>query len=199
MVIKKTETDIYQERYLKHQKRKKEMLVGGNKTNYTLGEIDALFDVLGNRRSQRIFNKERINTLIVDDILTAASLAPSSCDRKAIIVKEVRSKKEIERLSHLLVGGAGWLQNAATVLLLLADMLAYKSPNEVDFMPYLDTGFVAENIYLASEALGIGVCFVNPNIRKENKKEFIEMFGEENHRFCGAMALGNYDNPLTFE
>lgn len=76
-------------------------------------------------------------------------------------------------------------------------MEAYKSPAEVDFMPYLDAGFIGMNVYYSATALGLGCCFVNPNIREENRKEFNSIFNKE-YRFCGAIALGNY-NKKTIE
>jgi len=96
-------------------------------------------------------------------------------------------------LERLLVGGSDWLFNASIILLLFADMRAYKSPAEIDFMPWLDAGFVAENVYLAAEALGLGCCYVNPNIREQNIASFNETFNPLGFRFCGALALGHYD------
>jgi hypothetical protein len=89
------------------------------------------------------------------------------------------SKKGIETL----VGGKDWIEKADKVILFYADMLAYKSPAEKDFMPYLDTGFVAQNIYLICEVLNIACCFVNPNRTGED-------LDRNGMRFCGAMALG---------
>ena len=60
-------------------------------------------------------------------------------------------------------------------------------------MPYLDAGFVAQSIYLVAEALGVGACFVNPNIREANKGAFNDEYNQAGLRFCGAMALGYYD------
>ena len=74
---------------------------------------------------------------------------------------------------------------------MFGDKIAYKNPKELPFMPYLDAGAVYENIYLMCEALGLGACMVNPNIRDENKQMFVEKYGQD--YFCGAMAIGNYD------
>lgn len=85
------------------------------------------------------------------------------------------------------------MRNASVALLLFADMIAYKSPSEVDFMPYLDAGFVAENIYLTAENLCLGACFVNPNMLKSEVPIFESRFNPKGLRFCGVMALGYYD------
>ena len=66
--------------------------------------------------------------------------------------------------------------------MIMASKLAYKNPKELPFMPYLDAGFVSENIYLMCEVLNIGCCFVNPNCDLE----------EEDY-ICGAIIIGKYD------
>jgi len=185
--------DIYQKRYLEHQELKKNRVATEPKKEYSDAEIITVFKVMRERRSQRIFNGEQIDTDKLKGIIKAANLAPSSCNRKAVTIKVIKSKDDISLLSKLLVGGSGWLENANIVILLLANMAAYKSKNEVGFMPYLDSAFIAQNVYLIGEVLGVGVCYVNPNIRESDKKEFDSSFLSDGHRFCGALALGNYD------
>lgn len=59
----------------------------------------------------------------------------------------------------------------------------YKNPKEIAYMPYLDCGFVAENIYLLCEIMGLGCCFINPNLKEPLESE---------DYFVGAVAIGNY-------
>lgn len=182
--------DEFQERYLNHQERKSKSLEnfeGDDKVEYPFDEYDSLFKVLKNRRSQRIFNNQPIVSGTLALLMEAIRLSPSSCNRQAIYVKEVDPHK----IEQLLVGGKGWIKNANKVLLIFADKLAYKSPNEKSFMPFLDAGFACQSIYLVCEALGLGCCFVNPNIREENKQLFVNAYGDD--YFCGAVALGYYD------
>lgn len=185
--------DEFQERYLDHQKRKTETLeklidAGKEKKEYTLLEKTALKEIMMNRRSQRIYNNDPLTEEQMEWILKSIQIAPSSCNRQAIYITPAEPK-EIEQF---LVGGKRWIDKANKVLLLFADKTAYKSPSEIDFKMWnLDAGFVGQNIYLMSEVLGIGSCFVNPNIREENKQAFKDQYGD--NYFCGAVALGNYD------
>lgn len=182
--------DKYQERYQNHQERKTaslEKFEGTKKKEYTKEQLEVFKSILENRRSQRIFNDIPLTKTELEFIEEAVRLAPSSCNRQAVYIRYI----DRDIAERLLVGGKRWINKADTVLLIFASAEAYKSPNEKGFMPFLDTGFVGQNIYLASEVLGIGCCFVNPNIREENKEEFVQMFG--NDYFGGAVALGNYD------
>ena len=180
-------SDVYQERYLAHMERKRRSLAHESPPEPTF------WDVLYNRRSQRVFLRRPIEKNSLERIYQAIRLAPSSCNRQAIVVQRVLAFPDKCILQDILVGGRDWLEQAPEVLLLFADMLAYKSPFETDYMPWLDAGFVAESVYLAAEALGLGCCYVNPNIKGKDIDLFDERFNPRGLRFCGAIALGYYE------
>jgi len=176
--------DKYQKRYLEHQSEKEFPSVGLAREEYPDSEKGVLMKIMTNRRSQRIFSGKKVMPGTMKLLYESVRLAPSSCNRQAIYIRKLNEIKD------LLVGGSGWINGASRIFLIFADMTAYKSPNEVDFMPYLDAGVVVENLYLMAEALGVSCCFVNPNIRKENIEEFNRLYNTEHNRFCGAMAFG---------
>jgi len=171
--------DKFQKRYLEHQQHKKEQLYSG---------------LIKGRRSQRIFSSENITQKELDFILDCLVESPSSCNRQAISVKVIGDRNSKELLSGLLVGGVGWCHRANKIILLFANTEAYKE--KLDYMPYLDSGVLIFNIYLSCESLGIGCCFINPNIRDENKKIFEERF--DGRLFCGAFTIGHYDKKSKY-
>ncbi|GAG74744.1 unnamed protein product, partial [marine sediment metagenome] len=160
--------DIYQERYLAHQERKRKILAGDGVTENCTIEGDIL-NAIEARVSQRIFNDKPIIPADLTKIYESIRLAPSSCNRQAILIKPITLEPDRQQLDTLLIGGKDWLAGAKIILLLFADMTAYKAPAEIEFMPYLDAGVIVENVYLIATVLGIGVCYVCPKIRKENK------------------------------
>lgn len=184
----------YQGRYVRHQERKKDQLMYSKGLHMQLRHVPELFEALDRRRSQRVFNKEQITALELDQILTAATMSPNSCNRHGVLVRIVSERRDKELLGGVLVGGVGWVHRAHTVILFLADPIAYASPNEKDFMHYCDVGFKAMSMWLVAETLGIGACYINPNLG--NKDVFIKNFGKHEDReliFCGALALGRFD------
>ncbi len=190
--------DIYQERYLAHQKRKGESLTStyGSKAfrKYNKKEQKVFFDILKSRRSQRSFNNTELSTKELNTILEAIKTTPSSCGRRGVDVAIHTHRDEKAILAGLLVGGVGWLHRGQAILLLFADKKCYKNPVEIDTMPYLDAGVMIQAAYLAAEAMNIGCCFVNPNVRKENQGFFFERFIMDSDKiFCGAIVLGKYD------
>jgi nitroreductase len=181
-------SDIYQERYLAHQNRKKEMLTPNFKGKHKkhVGS-PKFFDVIKARKSVRVFSGEPIPIPTLATLKTMAQFAPSSCDRHGVTTKFVESRQTKSILSGLLVGGVGWIHRADVIILLIGDKNAYKSPNEREFMHYLDAGVLAQHIMLVAEALNVATCFVNPNVNAGISLE-------DNEIFCGAIALGNHVN-----
>lgn len=167
--------DIFQERYLKHQKKKKQLL-----------------DLLNERVSQRSFIQKEIDPDKLELLLGCMTKVPSSCARQAIYGDIIGSKNSKELLGGLLVGGVGWVYRADKIILLFASREAYKGENEIDYMPYLDAGAVVATAYLICEDIELGCCYINPNIRTENLHIFRDMFGIRDDIFCGALAVGYY-------
>ena len=170
--------DKYQERYTEHIKRKNKFQTRSFTPEYKE------FGYLETRRSQRVFTHVPIADGDMEKIYRAITLSPTSCNRQGILIKEV---EEVEYL----VGGEGWINSADRILLLFADMKCYKSPNEKEFMPYLDAGHISMTVQIACEMLGIGSCFVNPNV-----KEGFDKYNPKGLRFCGALALGHYQEKM---
>lgn len=182
--------DLYQSRYLKHQKNKKRILskiVQGSKKELNL--VSDFEELCRKRRSVRLFDKKEVDEKMLDQIIDSARFTPSSCNRQAIKLKIVY-KKDNQELEKLLVGGKIWLKKAPVVILLFADRLAYKSPNEKVFMPYLDAGCMLMNLCYLATSHGFGACIVNPNIREENREKFNQLFNKKKLQFCGGVALG---------
>jgi len=177
----------HQERYLAHQARKKDSLQCKyeKEITYSNKEIKTIKKVFNNRNSSRVFNGERVD---LKEILDLVETSPSSCDRKGIEYKIIEDRQDKEILSGLLVGGVGWIHRADKIILLYADLDTYGSPAEKGFMPYLDAGVMIQSFYLACEVLGVKMCYVNPNIREDNKEFFKQRFIDK--LYCGAIILG---------
>lgn len=155
--------DEYQKRYLNHQKKKKEELI----------------QIMKERHSKRRFSDREIPDSVIEELLNVIKLAPSSCDRKAIKVKVITDKDQKALLGGILVGGVGWIHRAPAIILITADPNAYKAQNEINFMPFLDGGIVAQQLALMATTLNIHGCFANPNIRDFNVKHYHDVFGPE--------------------
>lgn len=171
-----TELDVYQERYLAHQSRKREVLS----------------QLLAERHSERAYADMPLAHPMIAEVTNALYTAPSSCDRRALSLCIVDDRDGLALLGGLLVGGVGWVHRAPVVALIFADAAAYKAGTEVDYMPFLDAGVLVGHMYLSAQAAGLRGCYINPNIRESNRAYFDERFagGNPNLLYCGAFAFG---------
>lgn len=168
----KKPVDIYQERYLAHQARKKAVLI----------------EIMKQRHSDRMFSDKDVPEKLLDELIGASSLSPSSCDRRGVSITVIEDRDNKDLLGGLLVGGVGWVHRAKYILLIFADPKAYKAEAESSYMPFLDAGVMVQQLLLAATAEGLASCYVNPSVRDSNKDYFQKVFGEE--IFCGAIAIG---------
>lgn len=162
----------HQDRYLAHQDRKKEVLLG----------------LMRERHSHRVFAEGKVDEETVSLLRETVLLCPSSCDRKAIRLVRINDRDSKALLGGVLVGGVGWIHRAPEIFLLMADRDAYLAQGEIQFMPYLDAGVVVQQLYLCATALDLACAFCNPSIRQQNQEHFQKVFGEG--IFCGAFAFG---------
>lgn len=183
--------DTYQRRYLEHRERKAEQLAAAP-TEVPMKGCELRTDYMwrcpawDGRRSVRVFRSCPIYPGTWSKLVPAVRNAPQSCNRQALRIKVVKGSQ----VGDLLAGGEGWLGGAPTVMLIFADMAAYKSPVEREFMPRLDAGVMLATIVYVATADGLGSCIVNPHIRPEHRETFDERFNAEGRLFCGAVALG---------
>jgi len=164
--------DTYQRRYEAHPKRKAQILAS----------------IIKERHSTRQFSDQKVDQMIIDDLIESISECPSSCDRQGISLLNVDDRDKKALLGGILVGGVGWIHRASNILLIFADPIAYKAGDEIKFMPYLDGGVVIEHLYLKCSVIGLKCCFVNPNIREMNQEHFKKVFSDK--IYCGAITLG---------
>jgi hypothetical protein len=160
--------DRFQERYLKHQNKKKNLM-----------------ELMARRRSYRFLEKG-IDGKFYEELEGIIGLCPSSCDRKGIDIQWFDHRAYLELLSGVLRGGVGWAHRADKIGLLWARREAYKSPNDTPNM-YLDAGVILQQAHLFCEANDVGMCFVNPNV---NSDEVLKLVTGQDDVLCGALVIG---------
>lgn len=164
--------DGYQDKYLAHQERKKAILL----------------EIMRERHSERMFADIEVDEAVIQELIDAAMLCPSSCNRHGVQIKVTADRDDKALLGGLLVGGTGWIHRAPAVLMLFGDPVAYKAGDEINYMVYLDAGVMVQQMFLAATAMGLHACFCNPNRREMNIGHFEKVFGPG--VFCGALAIG---------
>jgi nitroreductase len=124
-----------------------------------------VIDILKRRKSTRNFSDKLIGKNIIDQILEAALLSPSSrgIDPWSFVV--VEDKKTIKELSLSKEHGSAFLAEAPLVIAVIADNA--KSDVWIE-----DCSIASIIIQLESESIGLGSCWVQ--IRKRKTKDGTE-------------------------
>ncbi len=124
-------------------------------------------DLVKHRTSCRSYRPEPVSKAHVEQMLEAARLAPSACNRQpwrfAIIIDESVRMRLINE-SFLPGIPMRWAENAGAIIALgmqrsaLTHQVATKVSG-VDY-PLIDMGIAGEHLVLQAEELGLGTCWI---------------------------------------
>ena len=119
------------------------------------GNMDIL-EAIRTRRSIRRFKSEPVPLELIEKLLEAGRWAPSSADSQPwefIVVTDPEIKKRISRSFNI----GRFLNEAPLAIALVVDRLRTA-------LPVQDGTLAAYAILLAAHDLGLGACWINPNI-----------------------------------
>jgi nitroreductase len=130
-----------------------------------------ILKILGSHRSIRKYKDEPVPDDLLDNILTSARQAPTSANLQAYSIIVVKDKEKKKTLAHL-CGDQAWVESCPVFLAICPDLHRlqmvcelrnYKSNDrymEMFIVAVVDAALVAQNILVASEASGLGVCMI---------------------------------------
>jgi len=121
-----------------------------------------LLEAIRSRRAIRRFKKEPVPPELIEKILEAARWAPSSADSQPwefIVITDLETKKSISRSFNF----GPFLNEAPLAIAVAVDRLRTT-------LPIQDGTLAAYAIWLAAHDLGLGACWINPNIPGGIKK-----------------------------
>ena len=152
------------------------------------------------RRSCRAFTEESVSKSDIQQILDCALASASGMGRQTWQFTAVMNREKIQALC----GAVGKALGREGYNMYNPDVLIITSNEKDSKFREVDNACAMENIYLASESLGLGCvwinqlldCFDNPEVRK-----ILEDFGvPANHGVYGCAAIGyKAQNPPTKE
>ena len=169
-------------------------------------------DAVKNRVSLRVYDDRQISDADLDQILEAASLAPTAGNQQLYSVIVIKSREMKEKLSAS-CDHQPFIAKAPVLLLFVADQqkwfdyyrlkgcrefagreegLAWEEPNEADLLLSIeDTMIAAQNAVIMAESLGIGSCYIGDIL--ENFEYHRELFRLPQHAVpISLLCLGYY-------
>jgi nitroreductase len=138
------------------------------------------------RRSIRRFTDQKVDNLIIKEILTAAMYAPSAVNRQPWHFVVIDSPDMLLKIMEI-HPHARMLQTASHAIVVCGD----EELQHDDGYWVVDCGAATQNLLLAAHSLGLGTCWVGLQPREERKAAFSRLLSLPWHVKPYAMvALG---------
>jgi nitroreductase len=130
-----------------------------------------ILTLLHAHRSIRKYKPEPVPDSLLDNIFNAARQAPTSSNLQAYSIIVVKDPEKKKALAHL-TGDQPWVEQCPVFLAMCPDLhrlervcrlRGYEISDrfiELFIVAVVDTALVAQNILVAAEANGLGVCFI---------------------------------------
>ena len=146
-----------------------------------------LFETIKTRKSTRKYINKPIEPEKLEQIMTAAQLAPSWRNGqcwKFVVVTDVEKKKELIRCTS--VFNQSWMGGENAVIIACGNPEQSGIRNQQRYY-LVDVAIAMEHLILAATALGLGTCWIGGFEENEVKKLFKI---PENFRVVAMTALG---------
>lgn len=127
--------------------------------DYEISQIEKLFKT---RHSIRSFIKEHVSIKDIKKAVELAGYAPSACNRQAVRVYAIDSRKYIEDTDQCLDGIGGFANDVDKFLLITGKLSSYKD----EYNQFIvSAGIFAGYLSLALHTYHIGACLVQRSLR----------------------------------
>ena len=145
--------------------------------------------IIEKRKSVRRFSDKSIEREVLDSILYAGSLAPTSRNRRPCMLHLIEEKSLLQRLSQAKQAGAAFAADARAAIVVAAD--SDKADTWIE-----DSSIALTYMMLAAEEQNLGCCWVQLHLRssadgkdaEDNAREILGL--QQNFRIVGFLALG---------
>lgn len=146
-------------------------------------------NIIEKRKSVRSFSDTPIPQEVLDSVLEAGALAPTSHNRKPCTFHTVTDPQTLSRLSQAKQAGAAFAADAKAAIVVAAD--SEKADTWIE-----DSSIAMTYLMLAAEEQNLGCCWVQIHLRssadgrdaQENVREILGL--AQNFRIVGFLALG---------
>ena len=156
------------------------------------------------RKSVRVYEDREIDAEIVQEILTAAAMAPTAGNQQLYTILRI-TDEELKRSLSESCDHQPFIADAKLVLIFLADCLKWytayrfagcepRLPGEGDLMLAVDDALIAaQNAVVAAESYGIGSCYIGDVM--ENAEIHRKVLNLPKYVFPAAMLVFGYPTP----
>lgn len=123
--------------------------------------MNPIIEAIYHRRSIRKYTEEAIPDDILDQILQAGLLAPTSANKKSTEFIVVKDRRKLSELAKMRKAGSAMLDEAYCAIVVIADTQKASA--------WVEDGAIAVSLmHFAADSLGVGSCIVQGNQREHD-------------------------------
>lgn len=145
-----------------------------------------LRQAIADRRSVRSYTDRALTREEIDELLLAATRAPSACNMQSWHFYVLADKNEREKLQGIC---ADWISTAPVVFIVCTDKNAIEARfgERARKFPVQDTALAMENMLLRATDMGLGGCIIG---MYDEKKCISEFNIPEKHKIVALLPIG---------
>lgn len=156
-------------------------------------DFDALMKLFVRRRSVRWYDDKPVPYDLLVKAASAASLAPSACNRQPYRFLFCNSKEKVVAIAKCAGGTDGFAANLPAIIAIVGDLSSYPFDRDRHLI-YIDGSLAAMQMMLALETLGLSSCPINwPEVVSRERKIRNIVKLEDYERVIMLMAVGYAD------
>jgi nitroreductase len=131
---------------------------------------EAFLQLCRQRRSVRWFDSRPVPRELIEKAVTAASEAPSACNRQPYFFRLFEGQENTAAIAALAMGTRGYREQIPALVVVLGDLSAIAEERD-RHLPYIDASLAAMQFMLALETLGLSSCPINwPDVEELEQK-----------------------------
>ena len=126
------------------------------------------------RRSVRWYLQKKVPRTLIDQAVTAATHAPSACNRQPFVFYIFDEQELVSKLARLPMGTSGYDHNIPVIVVVVGRLRAYFDDRDRHLI-YIDGALAAMSFMLALETLGLSSCPINWPDMEEREQRAAEL------------------------
>lgn len=143
------------------------------------------------RHSVRQYADRAVDDETIQKIVTNAQECPNVCNRQAVRVYAFNDKPVVQELLQYQAGNAGFRQEIRTLFVITAN-IAHMNLIGERYQGWIDGGIFAMTLALSVHAEGLGACFLNWSVEKEQDMALRQRVGiPDNEIVITMMSAGH--------
>jgi nitroreductase len=158
--------------------------------DFTQEDRERVFSALKGRRSVRSFLARPIDDSIIQQIIVAASWAPSSCCRQSAFFYIAREPHSVQECLNLCAGATCFSDNVPCFISVCADQRSYEARDR--HLPIIDATLAVQNLLLAAHTYGLEGTILNwmhaTYLEERHLRELLSI--PDYHRVVMNIAMG---------